>query len=300
MRKVLFCLVSLIIYIDTISAYILPEVFFDSSLSRTYLVNVIPFQEFFLTKKCKTVVITSFENDFIKKNKTTFEPSIYHFDELGKITSVEINSDSVVETVIKFYYDNNNYLKEVIKNQYSYNNLVSENKISLVRKTMGMIIEIISSSEGTEEQISNEKILISESSIKYTYNDSSFENTDQVYFDQYGNISRIDHKSLFLLVRNSEPVFSSFYFKYDSNKLIDYRKLNDKNEIEFIYSFHYDCQGFVDEIVETDFTQNNQYKRIYNFLKNDENGNWLIMRKDIYRYDEKISEYFIERDIEYW
>jgi len=279
-----------------------PSIMFESKTVREYSYVILPFQEQYIKSGAiKKIIVSAYKNDLDDNSTREYGDTEYRFDEEGHLIFMSLISDSVAENRYEYSYSEKGFLQEILEQQYTYDQLYKEKRIKVLRLQDENQVRIIQKELSEDEQISTETILKRSNRLIYVFNDGSFEITDAYIFNENKSLKRIERKSVYLLLSDSKEFFTSIEISRDkSNRIIEYRNYNAESETTSFYTFEYDSEGSILKIIETDYAQDGQYKRINNFIEFDQYGNWVRMREDIFQYEEKVSEVFTNRILEYW
>ena len=279
-----------------------PSIIFESETVRKYGFVILPLKNYyFLGNDIKSISVSSYEND-LEKNKINNDfPSEYTFDERGRLSLISSISDSVAENRSEYSYNENGFLNEILEQQYTYNQLYKEKRIIVLRlQDNDKAVRIIQKELHADEKISTETISIIGNKLVYVSDANGDNRVETQEFNERGLLEKIEIKKSYPDLPHLPIFYTEILITYDAlDKIIEYRVLKEE-EIKYYYTFEYDSDSMLAKIVETDFKQAGQYKRIYNFLSYDEQGNWLEMREDIYSWGTKVSEYYVNRELEYW
>ena len=299
----LFFILIWVFSIIPLFAHDVPGIMFESESVREYSYVILPFREYYMFgSNIKTISITSYENDIVENKVNKYFPNEYIFDENGQMKFISIISDSVAENRTEYFYNGDGFLKEILQQQYTYNQLYKEKKIVVLRlQDNDEEVRIIEKELHADEIISTETIINKGSRFIYKSDSGGTDIVRAFIFNDKCLIEKIEINKSFPDLPHLPGFYKEILISYDEQaRIIEYRELKDGKETKYYYTFEYDANSKLIRIVETDFAQNGQYKRVYNFISYDEYGNWLRYRKDIYSWGEKISEYYLDRELEYW
>ncbi len=279
-----------------------PSIMFESKTVREFNYVILPFQEQYIRSGAiKKIFVSTYKNDLDDNSTREYGDTEYRFDEESRLIYMSLISDSVSENRYEYSYSEKGFLQEILEQQYTYDQLYKEKRINVLRFQDENQVRIVQKELSEDEQISTETILKRPNRLIYVFNDGSFEITDAYIFTENRSLKRIERKSVYLLLRDSKEFISSIEISRDkSDRIIEYRNYNAESETTSFYTFEYDSEGNILKIIETDYAQEGQYKRITDFIEFDQYGNWIRMREDIFRYEKKVSEVFTNRILEYW
>ena len=279
------------------------DYFFESDTVREYSFTLLPIKEYYCNdEKIKSIIVSGYDNDLVENKTIQMDPNTYEFNRNGRIELLSIISDSVAETRYEYFYNEEGFLIKRLEQQYTYNQLYKEKVVIVLRlQDRDDEIRIVQKKLQADEKISTEEIRQKEDRLIYKYNDGGYEKVYVYIFNNEGLLITIERSSKYLRLKNQKTHYSTTVISYDDeDRIIEYRVFDDNKETINYYSFEYGATSKLEKVIETDYDQEGQYKRIYNFITYDTKGNWVEMREDVYSWGKKVVEYYIDRQIEYW